>query len=711
MSRLSCALSAAVSCAAILAAQPALAQDATPLQEITVEGAAGVGSGTGGAPGVATNDGYVAKTTRTATKTETPVNEAPVTINTVTQQQLQDRLPQTLADALAYTPGVRVGAYGFDDRFDSFTIRGVDVTYTGVFRDGLRQFNSPSGLFRLEPYGLESISILKGPASSIYGASSSVGIIDLISKRPTDYKFAEIELQGGSWDRKQFNFDLGGPLNEEGTVLFRLTGVGRDANTNLPGVPDDRLFIAPAVTFQPTEDTKLTILSEFMASTLGGSTAYNNTYAPYVLKDGTVTQQPTGAIKEILFNPDYNQFTQQQGRVGYEFEHRFNDAVSVHQNVRWSGLSTNERFGDASGTYVGQVKEKVSAFAADTYLKTQIATGPVGHTILTGVDFGHLNYDSRIGYNFAAAEDPDLPDPTKQKQRLVGVYVQEELKAGPWRLLLSGRHDWMDSTYRVPGAASAKQNEGAFTGRAGLSYVTDFGVTPFVSYGTSFNPNSGTVIDPDGAGPLTGGVAKPTKGEAAEAGVKYAVPGYNANINASVFWLKQRDGIVYTVVDSINRQTQLDFRSRGFEVEATASLANGINLLASYSYTDTKILKLSPDTVGNEVNSVPKHAFSMWAGYEVKQGAAKGLGLGAGVRYTGSSFGDDYNRAVIKNKPRAFVDAMLSYDFEAIDPKLKGVRAQLNATNLLDKVEQVCTASYCYFNQGRKVIASLRYRW
>jgi iron complex outermembrane receptor protein len=101
----------------------------------------------------------------------------------------------------------------------------------------------------------------------------------------------------------------------------------------------------------------------------------------------------------------------------------------------------------------------------------------------------------------------------------------------------------------------------------------------------------------------------------------------------------------------------------------------------------------------------------VWGGYDVKTGALKGLGLGLGVRYTGSSFGDDYNRTVIKNSPRAFVDGKISYEFENVDPKLKGLRLQLNGQNLLDKVEQVCTASYCYYNQGRKVIASLRYRW
>ncbi len=688
--------------AALVPAWPAGAQQARveQLDEIVVQGEAARRPGSG-ATGIVANDGFVPKTTRTATKTETPVAETPQTVNTVTQKQLEERRPQSLTEALGYTPGVRTGGYGFDPRFDSFTIRGVDITYTGVFRDGLRNFNSPSGLFRMEPYGFESISILKGPASSLYGASASVGIIDAISKRPTETRFGEVEIQGGPFNRRQINFDLGGPANQAGTVLYRITGLLRESNTSLPGVPDDRLFIAPAITFKPNENTKLTILGEYMDSKTGGSTAYDNNYGSFRLRDGTVIFPTVGAKRTILFNPAYNDFTQKQGRVGYEFEHKFSDTVSFHQNLRVSTLSTDEKFGTT--TYAGRVKEDLDAISTDTYLKMLLRTGPISHTVLTGLDVGRASYGSRIGYNFASISDPALPEPTKQRQTLIGAYVQDEMKMGPWRLLLSGRHDWLSSTYTVPGTAPSKQDEGAFTGRAGLSYVTDFGLTPYVSYGTSFNPNPGTV--------LNGGVAKPTKGETAEAGVKYAVPGYNAFINASVFWLKQKDGIVYTVVDAVNRQTQLDFESRGFEIDATTSLGNGVSLQASYAYTDTEITKLSPDTVGNQINSVPKHAFSVWAGYDIATGPLRGLGLGAGVRYTGANFGDDYNRLIIRNSATAYVDARLTYDFEKLDPKLKGFSAQVNAQNLLDKVDQVCTAGYCYFNQGRKVLASLRYRW
>ncbi|SEH53780.1 iron complex outermembrane recepter protein [Rhizobium tibeticum] len=110
----------------------------------------------------------------------------------MTEQQLKDRDPQSLLDTVAYTPGTRVGAYGFDPRFDSFSVRGFDVTYTGIFRDNLRQPGAGSSLFKTEPYGLEGVSILRGPSSALYGATGAGGLYNLITKRPTEEPFHEV---------------------------------------------------------------------------------------------------------------------------------------------------------------------------------------------------------------------------------------------------------------------------------------------------------------------------------------------------------------------------------------------------------------------------------------------------------------------------------------------------------------------------------------
>ena len=685
------------SSALVLVSGEALAQSnearAIQLEEVTVEGSQNTQTGP------ITADGYVATSSSSATKTDTLILETPQSISTVTQQQLEDRKPQTLLDAVSYTPGVRIGGYGFDPRYDAFTIRGIDVTYTGVFREGLRQVNSPNGLFRLEPYGLEGITILRGPAASIYGASSTGGIVDLISKRPTFLPFREVEVQTGSYGRIQGNFDLSGPVTSDNTLFYRLTGLVRDAGTEIGAVPDDRVFIAPALTWKPTDATTLTILGEYMDATTGGTAAYLNNYATDAA--GNPTSLSIGATRVFAGDKRYNDFRQQQGRIGYEFEHRFNDMFTLRQHTRFSALGTNQEYVYGGS---GLTRENNWGVVSDTHLESRVRTGPVDHTILTGLDVSRLSYVSKQGFDatIPVGLDPVLSYREDQTQTLTGIYVQDQLKWQNWRLTLGGRHDWLTSEYNTAGF-EFDSDDTKFTGRAALGYVTDFGLAPYVSWGTSFTPNPGTV--------LGGAVAEPTTGEQVEVGVKYDLPGYNASLRAAIFEIRQENAVVYQVVDATNQQVQLDLRSRGFELEGVASLTDGLNVQASYSYTDARILELTPETVGNRLTSVPQHMASLWLDYTVQEGPATGLGIAGGVRYVGASFGDNLNRPIIENDPRAYLDAAIRYDLENIDPSLKGFRFQVNATNLLDEDGQVCTSNYCYFDEGRKVIASLRYRW
>ncbi len=685
------------SSALVLVSGEALAQSnearAIQLEEVTVEGSQNTQTGP------ITADGYVATSSSSATKTDTLILETPQSISTVTQQQLEDRKPQTLLDAVSYTPGVRIGGYGFDPRYDAFTIRGIDVTYTGVFREGLRQVNSPNGLFRLEPYGLEGITILRGPAASIYGASSTGGIVDLISKRPTFLPFREVEVQTGSYGRIQGNFDLSGPVTSDNTLFYRLTGLVRDAGTEIGAVPDDRVFIAPALTWKPTDATTLTILGEYMDATTGGTAAYLNNYATDAA--GNPTSLSIGATRVFAGDKRYNDFRQQQGRIGYEFEHRFNDMFTLRQHTRFSALGTNQEYVYGGS---GLTRENNWGVVSDTHLESRVRTGPVDHTILTGLDVSRLSYVSKQGFDatIPVGLDPVLSYREDQTQTLTGIYVQDQIKWQNWRLTLGGRHDWLTSEYNTAGF-EFDSDDTKFTGRAALGYVTDFGLAPYVSWGTSFTPNPGTV--------LGGAVAEPTTGEQVEVGVKYDLPGYNASLRAAIFEIRQENAVVYQVVDATNQQVQLDLRSRGFELEGVASLTDGLNVQASYSYTDARILELTPETVGNRLTSVPQHMASLWLDYTVQEGPATGLGIAGGVRYVGASFGDNLNRPIIENDPRAYLDAAIRYDLENIDPSLKGFRFQVNATNLLDEDGQVCTSNYCYFDEGRKVIASLRYRW
>ena len=121
--------------------------------------------------------------------------------------------------------------------------------------------------------------MLKGPSSALYGAGNAGGIVDMYTKRPTETRFNELELIVGSYDRIQGNFDLSGPVAAGSSVLYRLTGVVRDSDTEALGVPDDRVYLAPAFTFKIDDDTKLTVFGEYMDATTGANMAWLNDYS------------------------------------------------------------------------------------------------------------------------------------------------------------------------------------------------------------------------------------------------------------------------------------------------------------------------------------------------------------------------------------------------------------------------------------------------
>jgi len=153
------------------------------------DGGSAATSGGGGGPSGVT--GYVARVSPTATKTNTPLIETPQSVSVVTREQLNDRNVQDLAQAIAYTPGVSSSVFGFDPRYDAFYIRGFSATYNGIFRDGLRLNAVGLTIPRSEPYGLEAVTILRGPASGLYGLGSPGGIVDQTPKRPDFVPFCE----------------------------------------------------------------------------------------------------------------------------------------------------------------------------------------------------------------------------------------------------------------------------------------------------------------------------------------------------------------------------------------------------------------------------------------------------------------------------------------------------------------------------------------
>lgn len=649
-------------------------------------------------------EGYVAQSGRQATKVDTDVKLIPQNISVVTQDQIEDQAPRTLLETVGYSSGTTVSNFAFDTRYDAIYLRGFPAYYTGLFRDGLRQYNGPSAWFRNDPYSYEGVALLKGPSSSLYGVSGPGGLVNVVSKRPLEYTFREIKVTTGTDDRKEMAFDFSGPVDEEGRFKYRLTGLVRNSGTPLEGYPDDKVMIAPSFTYELTDRTTFTFLGEYTEATVGGTASYYN--------DG-----PGSVSRRYNGDPDYNDFDQTQWRVGYELAHELTDSVTLRQKLRYAEVEADLEYSgfyevtDTPGffRYWGHYLEDLEVFTVDNTAEFQLATGSVSHEVVVGLDYTEAIYDAySTGTQYVSAAATDAMDPPYaggQETEQWGIYLHDQVTRGPLKAFLSARYDWVETTSIAADRSETDTDDEAFSGRVALSYEFGNGVTPFANYATSFSPNIGRVYeDPavDESSP-----AEPTLARQAEVGVKYRLPGTESLITASLFDIRQEDGVVLDASAGENRQVQQDMHSRGFEIEAQASYASGLNLTGSFTRTFVEIEEGAEGTEGNFLSSIPENQASVWAFYAPESGPLKGIGFGGGLRYVGESWGDDAN--TYRNDDRVFADLAASYDFGRHG--FDGMQLQVNVKNVFDDTSQTCTADYCYRYEGRTATASLRYRF
>ncbi|NOV21888.1 TonB-dependent siderophore receptor, partial [Ensifer adhaerens] len=653
------------------AGQTAMAQQQseTKLEAIVVKGDRDAGGPV---------EGYVAKSSRTASKTGTPLLETQQSVSVITHDEIEAQGAQTVGQALNYTPGVLGQPFGTDPRFDAPIIRGFDGRQV-QFLNGLRMMRT-AGAPAFEIYGLENIDVLRGPASVMYGQGNPGGIINMISKKPVFENFGEVGVQGGSYETIGGFFDFGGTLGEQSDFAFRLTGLGKNAAAQVDELDNDRYFIAPALTWQPDEDTKLTILA---------SVQHDNPSTPSGLPPQYTLNATDFRLPRDFYvgNESFDRSSRTLANLGYEFEHRLSESWIFRQSFRYSdfnwdyqslgmstlGLAADGRTLRRNATFQDEALNTVNI---DNNLQGEFSTGDVDHTLLFGLDYRHFGNNVRTRFYQATPLDvrspsygepirliaPTLDTTVDSELSQLGVYVQDELALGGWRATLGFRQDWTSSAgtslnglTRV--SRPLDQDDHELAGRAGLSYIFDNGIAPYVSYSSSFEPVIGA--RPDGR-PF-----EPTSGEQVELGVKYEPTDWNGFFTAAAYDLKQKN--VLRTIAGISSQIG-EVNVRGLELEAVASITQGLDLRASYTYTDARIASGADD--GNRVENVPEHMASLWANYTFQEGTAlEGLGIGAGVRYVGQRYGNSANTFNL--------DSVVLADF-ALSFKKNGYKASLN---------------------------------
>ncbi|VUS60361.1 Ferrichrome-iron receptor [Klebsiella spallanzanii] len=654
-----------------------------------------------------------------ATKIATPDIETPQSVSIITREQFEEQGAISVRQAVSYTPGVYSNQIGASNRFDYIVLRGFsDGSLDNVYLDGLKMMgdtNSHSSLV-VDPWFLENIEVVRGPASVLYGRSSPGGIVALTSRKPSFDPGGEIKLFAGNNNQRGAAFDVTGALDDNDRVAARLSGMTRYADSQFDTLKEQRYAIMPSLTWRITDQTRLDLMAYLHRDPEGGS----HSGLPY---EGTVVPHYGKKIANTFFEgeDDYDKYDRRENMVGYNFEHMFDNGWSVRQKLRYlhTKVELNQVYAagwlnetELNRGYSGS-DEKMNAITLDNQLDGSVDTWAVNHRLLLGIDYQDRSNDTTGYYGEFPAIDafnpvygakPDyitMYSREKHKLRQTGYYLQDQMSWDRWRFTLGGRYDQVSvSNISKLNNSRSDLDKNNFSSRAALMYLFDSGFAPYISYSTAFTPTS--------FADESGNILDPMKGKQWEAGLKYEPEGMNSQFSASVFRINQTN--IATKEEPTDPYRSIgEIESKGVELEAISQLTDSFRLQAAYTYTDIRYKKSSPEEQGKRAVYAPRNQASAWLSYDVKSGPLDGLTLGSGVRYVNGITSDRLNTHTLPSY--TLVDMTIGYDLSKVG--IKGLSAQLNVNNLTDKsyIAACNSLSYCYFGAERSIVGSVSWKF
>ncbi|QOT80934.1 TonB-dependent siderophore receptor [Cupriavidus basilensis] len=654
---------------------PAMAQAApdaeTTLPSVTVSAAEDPRADTG----------FATRRAAGVTKSGTSAADSAQSITVITRDLMDSQQAQTLGDALANSAGVVTNVYGRRG-WDDFIIRGQRASES-VFVDGL--LVESNNRVAQELFGAQRVEVLKGPASVLFGKVQPGGMVNIVSKRPTPELFGELGLTVGNYGFRQATADVGTPLSANGKAALRVNALAMNSDDATDYVYYRNRYIAPSLSLDLGTRTDLTLLA-------------SHNERQYVRQqglpvNGTLTANRNGTLPNSRFTgePGLAPYDGEQNRLGYALTHRFDSGWTLNQNFRWQTLSlagtliaggtmaVNSQLLNRSGT---QQDFSGTTIGVDTNLQRRFELAGQQHEITLGVDYNRSN-ESRLQrtcrvaalnvYNPVYGAAVNCPSAYSLNQEdnvsTLGFYARDQVRfAERWLLTAGLRHDTArTSTTDRLAATRLDDTARAVTGSAGLMFDLTSWARPYVSYATSFLPNSGTDVN--------GGTFKPETGRQAEVGIKFDLPNKSGLVTLSAFDLTRRNVLSSDPVNTGFSIATGEQRTRGLEAELTADLGGGWSLAGAYAYIASEVTE---DTVaanvGKPLNNVPRHSVSLW-GTKHFRGPLAGWYAGAGMRAESAKRGYTFNYTV-----PGYAVADLGVGYVASHWK-----AALNVKNVFDK--------------------------
>jgi len=623
--------------------------------------------------------GYRVLSAMSSTKTATPIEQIPQTIQVLPRALLDDQRPTSIGEAVhnvSNTQGPHDLGIG-NSEMTPFRIRGFGAD---LWVDGLAVAYATGNRDALS--NIERIEVLKGPSAILYGGGAGApigGAVNMISKLPTNAASGEVGITVGSRDYYRSFFDINQPITSNGTALFRMTGEYSGADSFVDILESKRYAINPTVTFTDKSDTTLTIQGSFSKFT---QQAY-----PGLPAVGTVAGN--FRLDRWMFpsDPDIHPSSSKRDALTVTFDHRLNPVWSFNVKARYSkAVSEQDSQGPTTAApdlgpstwsllNVAMFQEQ-EEFTINPNVRARFSLGDTKNTVLLGADYSRVTDSGFMTSDFGVMPvdliAPMFLTPFAMPDPLSPTYF-------PW-------YDF-DGSYTTKGAYAQWQSTvwnrvhvlaGLRIANLSVNYFEEVpynmgGLAPpetFTVDKTKVLPRAGVVVD------LVPGLSAfasysegmrwtaftqaanpaPEESEQLEGGLKYAI-GNQLSGTLSVFDIKRTNVPVVVGVGVTDTAGQ---RARGFEADLIWQPTRQWKVLAAYGYTDAVYSddKLSVPE-GTKLAAVPAHLGRFWVDYAF-DGRLQGFSLGAGIYASSAQYVDIYN--LYETQGYVTVDSKIAYD-------------------------------------------------
>jgi iron complex outermembrane receptor protein len=672
----------------------------------------------------------------TATKTSLEPEETPQAINTIDNEQLETRGVKSLNQILQYTPGITTAQKGSSvTHYDKFSIRGFDVSqsyYDGLSLQTLTGWNLQP---QVDPIALEQVEVFKGPTSVLYGSMPPGGMVNMIAKSPQAQSNTDIGVAMGTRDLTEASIDTTGQLGNS-DLNYRFIGLARDQDSEVDNASDERYIFAPSVDWNINENTLFNVNLYYqndpemgINSAIPSSAIIGNT------SNGSITSSTSVGDK------NWNSLEREYLLAGYKFEHKFNSQWTFLHNFRYM----NADF-DQQGTYhtdgdydastgdltrsIYDTSESSKGIVIDNQLAADLKMGEIKHNVLLGIDYQKLegeasynDYGTITGFNIYDA-DNDMIDVSSLSAEGIykdiitleqlGAYFQDQVRVGNWVAIAGARFDKYQATSDYSGEylssgtwydydKYSESDQSEFSYRIGGLYKAKNGLSPFISYSTSFEPTASS----------SGEDYEAEVSRQIEVGVKYNAPDHSKSLTLSLFNIVKDNALMADPDNTWGSKLQVgELTSQGLEIQGKWDLNDSVDITANYTYLDVEVTQDSENGLeGTTPIYIPEHAANLWLNYSIYEGIFRGARASAGIRYVGEMQMDAENTDGMV-PDYTIADLALAYDFGYLFNSMRGATANLIVSNVLGQESYTCYDSdNCWYGADRAIELKVNYKF